>query len=157
MNKGSFITSGRVAQNRKARFNYQIEETFEAGLVLQGAEVKSLRAGRVNINEAFAEERGGELFLLNMQINAYGKGSVFKPEEKRARKLLLKKREINQIFGKILRKGYSLIPLDVYFTSKGLAKVKLGLGVGKSMIDKRQTEKDRDWKREQNRLMKRQA
>lgn len=148
------ISTGRVAQNRKAHFNYQIEEVFEAGLVLQGSEVKSLRAGHVSINDAFAQEDKGELFLLNMKINAYSKSSFFTPEEARPRKLLLKKKELNRIFGRILRKGYSLIPLELYFNHKGIAKIKLGLGVGKSMIDKRETEKQREWNRQKQRIMK---
>ncbi len=148
------ISTGRIAQNRKAHFNYQIEEVFEAGLVLQGSEVKSLRAGHVSINDAFAQEEKGELFLLNMKINAYSKSSFFTPAESRPRKLLLKKKELNRIFGRILRKGYSLIPLELYFNHKGIAKIKLGLGVGKSMIDKRETEKQREWNRQKQRIMK---
>jgi SsrA-binding protein len=148
------ITIGRVAQNKKAHFNYQIEEVFEAGLVLEGSEVKSLRAGHVSMNDAFAQEEKGELFLLNMKINAYSKSSFFAPQEARPRKLLLKKKELNRIFGRILRKGYSLIPLELYFNQKGIAKVKLGLGVGKTLIDKRETEKQREWNRQKQRIMK---
>lgn len=143
-----------VAVNRKARFEYFIEEEFEAGLVLTGTEVKSLRASRVSITEAFAGERNEELWLFNAQINAYEGGNRFNHEPKRPRKLLLHRKQINKLMGRLKAKGVTLVPLTLYFNSRGVAKLKLGLATGKQAHDKRATIKERDWKREQSRLMK---
>jgi SsrA-binding protein len=143
-----------VAQNRKARHNYFIEDSLEAGLVLTGTEVKSLRQGRASIAEAYAGEQSGELYLLNANIPAYEAASRFNHEPKRARKLLVHSRERNRLLGLIRREGYTLVPLRLYFTVRGIAKVELGIARGKRKIDKRETEKRRDWQREKARLMR---
>ena len=147
-------SSKTVAVNRKARFDYFIEEEIEAGLALLGTEVKSLRAGRVSIGEAYAAESNGELWLLNAQIQAYEGGNRFNHEPKRPRKLLLHKRQISKLIGRLKLKGATLIPLALYFNARGLAKLKLGLATGKKQYDKRATIKEREWKREQSRQMK---
>ena len=143
-----------IALNRKARYNYHIEEDFEAGIVLTGTEVKSLRAGEANITDSFAEARMGELFLVNAYIKEYAMGNRFNHEARRARKLLMHRREVNRIAAAIQRKGRTLVPLALYFNDKNRVKVKLGLAVGKKLHDKRATEKDRDWNRQKSRLMK---
>jgi len=143
-----------VAQNRRARHDYFIEDTLEAGLVLTGTEVKSLRAGRASINEAYAAEEGGELYLLNAHIPEYAAASRFNHPPKRPRKLLLHKREATRLQGQVQREGYTLVPLSLYFNSRGIAKVELGLAHGKRKIDKRETEKKRDWQRQKARLMR---
>ena len=143
-----------VAENRKARFNYHIEETFEAGLALQGTEVKSLRAGEGSIAESYAEVRGGEVWLINANIPEFSHGNRFNHEPKRFRKLLLHNREIEKLFGAVERKGMTLVPLSVYFNSRGRAKVELALAKGKQAHDKRQTIKDRDWQRDKARLLR---
>ena len=143
-----------VAQNRKARHNYLIEETLEAGLALQGSEVKSLRAGRASIGEAYAAEEGGELFLLTAHIPEDAPANQFNHPPKRPRKLLVHRRERSRLIGQIQREGYTLVPLSLYFNRRGIAKVELGLAKGKRQIDKRQTEKKRDWQREKARLMR---
>ena len=143
-----------VVQNRKARYNYFIEDRIEAGLVLQGSEVKSLRQGRGSIVEAYAEDQGGELYLVNAQIPVYEAANRFNHTPKRPRKLLLHRRELNRLIGLIRREGYTLVPLSLYFTARGIAKVELGLARGKRKIDKRETEKKRDWQRDKARLMR---
>lgn len=143
-----------VAQNRKARHNYFIENSLEAGLVLTGTEVKSLRQGRASIAEAYAGEQRGELYLLNANIPAYEAASRFNHEPKRPRKLLVHSRERNRLLGLIRREGYTLVPLKLYFNARGLAKVELGIARGKRKIDKRETEKKRDWQRQRARLMR---
>ncbi|MHA1598051.1 MAG: SsrA-binding protein SmpB [Alphaproteobacteria bacterium] len=142
-----------AAQNRKARHNYAIEETFEAGLMLVGSEVKSLRAGHGSITEAYAAEQDGELYLLNAYIPEYA-ASRENHESRRPRKLLMHKREVAKMLAAVNRKGMSLIPLSIYFNARGLAKVDLGLGKGKDKRDKRADTKDRDWKRDKSRLMR---
>jgi SsrA-binding protein len=142
-----------AAQNRRARFDYLIESTVEAGLILVGSEVKTLRLGRASINEAFAVERDGEMWLLNAYFPEYEAANRFNHEPRRPRKLLLKRREMGRLIGQIQREGISLIPISIYFTEKGIAKVELGLGKGKKKGDKRAAEKERDWKREQSRVM----
>ncbi len=146
--------SKQVALNRKARFEYSITEEFEAGMVLTGTEVKSLRAGRANINDAYAAAREGELWLLNAHIEEYGQGNRFNHELRRPRKLLLQARQIRKIIGQLKVKGVTLIPLSLYFNSRGYAKVKLGLGIGKKKYEKRETIKARDWQRQKDRLLK---
>lgn len=141
-------------QNRKARHEYFVEEEIEAGIALLGTEVKSLRAGRANIGEAYAAEKDGELWLINAYIAEYEGGNRFNHATKRPRKLLLKKREIAKLIGKVKIKGYTLVPLSLYFSRSGYAKVKLGLGKGKTLYDKRETEKKRDWERQKAALMK---
>jgi SsrA-binding protein len=143
-----------IAQNRKARFEYEILETVEAGIVLVGSEVKSLRLGKTNITEAFADERNGEVYLINLNIEEYKGANRFNHEPKRPRKLLLHKREQNKLLGAIQRKGVTLIPLQMYFNHKGIAKVTLGIGKGKKLYDKRATEKERDWQRDKARGLK---
>ena len=144
-----------VAQNRKARHNYFIEETFEAGLALTGTEVKSLRGGRSSIAESYVTEAGGEAWLLNADIPEYASGNRFNHERKRPRKLLLHKRQINVLIGAINREGRTVVPLQVYFNERGRAKVEIALVTGKQAHDKRQAIKDRDWKRQRARLLAR--
>jgi SsrA-binding protein len=143
-----------VAQNRKARHNYFIEDRLEAGLVLTGTEVKSLRQGRASIAEAYAGEAHGELYLLNANIPIYEAASRFNHEPKRPRKLLLHKRQRDRLLGLIRRQGYTLVPLRLYFNPRGIAKVEVGIARGKRKIDKRETEKQRDWHREKARLLR---
>lgn len=144
-----------IATNRKARFEYTIEDEFEAGLVLMGTEVKALRAGGVNIQDAYATEKNGELWLLNAHINEYAMGNRENHAPLRPRKLLVHKRELKKLLGKLRTKGVTLIPLRIYFNARGRAKIMLGLATGKKQHDKRQSIKEREFKREQGRLMKR--
>lgn len=143
-----------IAQNRRARFDYEIGEQLEAGLVLYGTEVKSLRAGRCQINEAHAAEMKGELWLFNAYIAEYEGGNRFNHETRRPRKLLLHAREMKKLMGQVKMKGMTLVPLRFYFNAKGFAKVMLGLGRGKKEYEKRDTEKKREWDREKSRIMK---
>ena len=143
-----------VAENRRARFDYYLEETFEAGIALTGTEVKSLRSGEGSIAESYAEVRNGEAFLINSNIREFSHGNRFNHEPKRVRKLLLHEREIARLQGAVERKGMTLVPLSIYFNSRGKAKVELALARGKNAADKRATIKERDWKREQGRLMR---
>jgi SsrA-binding protein len=143
-----------VADNRKARFNYAIGETFEAGIVLTGSEVKSLRAGKATIAESYADARAGELWLINSNIPEYLQASRFNHAPKRARKLLLQKREINRLVGAVEREGMTIVPLKLYFNEKGRAKVEIALARGKKLHDKRETLKKRSWDRERGRLMR---
>lgn len=144
-----------VALNRRARFDYLIEDTIEAGIVLYGSEVKSLRSGKGSIVESYASDEGGdELFLINAFIPEYSQASFFSHDPRRPRKLLLHRRELNRLLGAIRKKGKTLVPLSLYFNKRGIAKVQLGLGVGKKLADKRQTEKQRDWQREKERLIR---
>jgi SsrA-binding protein len=144
-----------VAQNRKARHNYFIEETMEAGLVLTGTEVKSLRGGRSSIAESYVTEDGGEAWLVNADIPEYASGNRFNHERKRPRKLLLHKRQIGVLIGAIQREGRTVVPLEVYFNEKGRAKIQIALVTGKQAHDKRQSIKERDWKRQRARLLAR--
>ena len=149
------LAAGRIAaQNRKARHNYFIDETVEAGLVLTGTEVKSLREGRANIGEAYAKTQDGELFLVNAHISEYSGGNRLNHEPLRPRKLLLRKREIGRLAGAVQRKGVTLVPLEIYFNDRGLAKVRLGVARGKRQYDKRATAKERDWQRQKGRLLR---
>lgn len=143
-----------VAENRRARFDYFLEQTFEAGLSLTGTEVKALREGRANIAESYASTEGDEIVLINAYIPEYGPANRFNHEPRRPRKLLLHRREINRLLGAIQREGRTLIPTRLYFNDKGRAKLELALAKGKKLHDKRATEADRDWKREQGRLMR---
>jgi SsrA-binding protein len=143
-----------VAQNRRARHNYLIEDSFEAGLVLTGTEVKSLRQGRASIVEAYAADQRGDLYLFNSHIPVYDAAGRFNHQPKRARKLLLHRRELARLIGLIRREGYTLVPLSLYFTERGIAKVELGLARGKRKADKRETEKRRDWQRQKARVMR---
>lgn len=143
-----------VADNRKARFNYEIADTYEAGIALTGTEVKSLRSGKATIGESYAGPSGEDLVLYNAYIPEYLQANRFNHEPRRPRKLLLHRREIDRLIGATQREGYSVIPLRIYFNDRGRAKVELGLGRGKKLHDKRETEKKRDWAREKSRLMK---
>jgi SsrA-binding protein len=148
-------TDSRVAvQNRKARHDYSIEDTVEAGLVLTGSEVKSLRMGRANIGESYATEREGEIFLVNAHINEYKQAGPQNHDTKRARKLLLNRREINRLGAAIARDGMTLVPLKIYFNDRGIAKLELGLAKGKRQFEKREAIKQRDWDRQKARVMR---
>ncbi len=149
-------TSGNVvAQNRRARRDYNIVETMEAGLQLTGTEVKSLRAGRASLNEAFAGEKHGEMYLFNAHIPVYeGASSIFNHEPIRDRKLLLHKKQMAHLFGAQKQKGMALVPLKIYFNPRGMAKLELALGEGKRSFDKRETVKERDWNRQKGRLLR---
>jgi SsrA-binding protein len=141
-----------IAQNKRALFEYFIEEKIEVGIVLTGSEVKSIRAGQVALADSHAATENGELFLYNCHISEYEKANRFNHATRRPRKLLLHKRELQKIFGKIKLKGYTLMALSIYFNKKNMIKVELGLSKGKKQHDKRQTMKENDWKREQDRL-----
>ena len=143
-----------AAQNRRARHDYLIEDTLEAGLVLQGSEVKVLRTGQASINEAYADAQAGELFLVNANIPEYKAANRFSHEPRRPRKLLLHRKEVNKLLGAIRREGVTIVPLSIYFNERGRAKVELGLAKGKKMADKRQAEKDRSWQRDKARIMR---
>jgi SsrA-binding protein len=143
-----------AAQNRRARYDYHITDTLEAGLQLQGTEVKVLRQGLASINEAYATERGGEIFLVNAHFPEYPSATRFNHEPRRPRKLLLHKKEINKLLGAIKREGVTLVPLSLYFNDRGIAKCELGLAKGKKKADKRETEKARDWQRDKARIMR---
>ena len=143
-----------VADNRKARFNYEILDTLEAGIALTGTEVKSLRGGKATIAEAYAGPSGDELFLFNAYIPEYLQANRFNHETRRPRRLLLHKRQIDKLIGATQREGFTVIPLKIYFNDRGRAKVELGLGRGKKLHDKRETEKKRTWNRERARLMR---
>jgi SsrA-binding protein len=143
-----------VADNRKARFNYFIDETFEAGVALTGTEVKSLRLGKATIGESYADARGGEIWLINSNIPEYLQANRFNHTPKRPRKLLLHKRQVNRLIGAVERDGMTLVPLKLYFNDKGRAKVELALARGKKLYDKRETDKKRSWERERGRLLR---
>ena len=143
-----------AAENRKARFNYAIEDTIEAGISLTGTEVKSVRSGKSTIAESYADSRGGEIWLINATIPEYLQANRFNHEPKRPRKLLLHRKQINKLMGAVERQGMTLIPLKLYFNEKGRAKLLLALAKGKQLHDKRETEKKRDWSREKGRLLR---
>jgi SsrA-binding protein len=143
-----------VAENRRARFDYHVEDVFEAGLVLKGTEVKALRAGEASIAESYAEVRDGEVWLVNANIPEYSHGNRLNHEPRRPRKLLLHAREVNRLLGAVERKGMTLVPLSIYFNRTGRAKVELALAKGKQTHDKRAAIKERDWKRDKARLMR---
>ena len=143
-----------IADNRKARFNYEIGEVFEAGIALTGSEVKSLRQGKASIGESYADARGGEIWLVNANIPEYLQAGRFNHLPKRPRRLLLHQRQINKLSGAVEREGMTLVPLKLYFNEKGRAKIELALARGKKLYDKRQTEKKRSWERERGRLLR---
>ena len=144
-----------VADNRKARHNYFIESSLEAGIALTGSEVKSLRTGKVAIAESYAQAKEGEIFLLNAHIPEYKMANRFNHEPRRPRKLLVHKKEARKLAAAVQREGLTLIPLKLYFNAKGIAKLELGIARGKKQHDKRETEKKRDWQRDKARLMRR--
>ncbi len=143
-----------VADNRRARFNYEIGEVFEAGIALTGTEVKALRQGRATIAESYADARRGEIWLLNANIPEYLQGGRYNHPPKRARKLLLHRRQIDKLAGAVEREGMTLVPLKLYFNEKGRAKIELALARGKKLHDKRETERKRSWEREKGRLLR---
>ena len=143
-----------AAENRKARFSYEVIDTYEAGLALTGTEVKSLRGGHANIAESYASMEGGELWLINSYLPEYLQANRFNHEPRRRRKLLMKKKEMAKLSQAVERQGMTMVPLKIYFNDRGRAKLLLALARGKNVADKRQTEKDRDWAREKGRLLK---
>ena len=143
-----------VAENRRARFDYAIEDKFEAGIALTGTEVKSLRFGEGSIAESYAEVKEEEVWLINANIPEFSHGNRHNHEPKRPRKLLLHQRQIAKLYGAVARQGMTLVPLSIYFNSRGRAKVELALAKGRKAHDKREYEKEKDWKREQGRLMR---
>jgi SsrA-binding protein len=143
-----------IAENRKARHNYDILERFEAGIALEGSEVKSLREGKANIAESYASPEDGELYLINSSIQEYKQANRFNHEERRPRKLLMHKREIARLIGATEREGMTLVPLRLYFNDRGIAKVELALAKGRKQHDKREAEKQKDWQRQKARLLR---
>jgi SsrA-binding protein len=143
-----------VAENRKARRNYFIEDDLEAGIMLEGSEVKSLRMGGANIAESYATVEGGELWLINSYVAPFAQAKTFGHAERRRRKLLVNRRELGKLAQGVSREGMTLVPLELYFNERGRAKLKLGIAKGKKMVDKRDAEKARDWARDKARLMK---
>jgi SsrA-binding protein len=143
-----------IADNRKARFNYEIGEVFEAGIMLTGTEVKALRQGRATIAESYADTKGGELWLINANIPEYLQGGRDNHEPKRARKLLLHKRQIAKLASAVEREGMTIVPLKMYFNARGRAKIEVAVAKGKQLHDKRATDRKRDWNREKGRLLR---
>lgn len=154
MTKNEIEKRNIIAHNRKARHDYFIEDSFEAGIALLGSEVKSIRAGNVNIIDAYADQKNEEVYLLGAYIAEYKGSTHFNHPTKRPRKLLLHKKEISKLFGKLKIKGYTLVPLSIYINAKNLIKVEVGLAKGKKQHDKRASEKERDWKIEKARILK---
>ena len=152
---GLLSTSATVAENRRARFDYHLEDTFEAGIELAGTEVKSLRHGLCSLNEAYVGPKGDEIYLFNATIPEYQQaGHHLQHEPKRPRRLLLHKKEINRLLGSVTREGYTIVPTKLYFNARGRAKLEIALAKGKKTVDKRETIKQRDWGREKQRLLK---
>lgn len=143
-----------VAENRKARHNYDIVETFEAGIVLTGTEVKSLRNGSPNIAESYASPEGNEIWIINSYVPEYTQGNRFNHDPRRHRKVLLSRREITKMQNSVAREGMTLVPLKIYFNEKGRAKIELAIVKGRKNHDKREADKKRDWQREKSRLLK---
>ena len=154
MGKEKKPTGKTVAENRKARYSYEVIDTYEAGLALTGTEVKSLREGHANIQESYASNEDGEIWLINSYLPEYLQGNRFNHEPRRRRKLLLNKREIARMTQAVDREGMTMVPLKIYFNDRGRAKLLLAIARGKKLHDKRQTEKLRDWNREKGRLLK---
>ena len=143
-----------VAENRRARFNFEIGETFEAGIQLAGTEVKSLRQSKATIAESYVSPEGGEIWLINSNIPEYLQANRFNHEPTRRRKLLLQKRQMDRLVGAVRREGMTIVPLRLYFNERGMAKVEIALAKGKQVHDKRESEKARDWQREKGRLLR---
>ncbi|MEM8935605.1 MAG: SsrA-binding protein SmpB [Pseudomonadota bacterium] len=152
--KKKAASSGLVAENRRARFDYEIEDVIEAGLALTGTEVKALREGKANIAESYASPENGEIWLINASIEEYSAGNRQNHQPRRPRKLLLKRREIARLSQAVDREGYTIAPLRLYFNKRGIAKLAIALGKGKKTVDKRDTVKDRDWSRQKQRLLR---
>lgn len=148
------MTGKLIAENRRARFDYFLEQTFEAGLALTGSEVKSLRNGRANIAESYAAVEGDEIVLVNADIPPYVQANRFNHEPRRPRKLLLHRKEIDRLIGAVQREGRTIVPTKLYWNDKGMAKLELALAKGKKAHDKRATEAERDWQRDKARLMR---
>lgn len=146
--------SNTIAFNRKARHEYNIEEELEAGIILTGSEVKALREGKANISDAYAGERKEEIWLYNAHISEYAAANNFNHEPRRPRKLLLHQKQIKKIVGRLKVKGVTLVPLSLYFNTRGLVKIKLGVGTGKKSYEKRETIKKRDWQRDKARIIR---
>lgn len=143
-----------VAQNRKARHDFAIEEVFEAGIILKGSEVKSLRAGKASLVDCYATDVGDELVLINCYIPEYLQANQFNHDPRRQKKLLLNRKQINKLIGKVRTKGYTIVALSIYFNSRNLAKVEIGIAKGRKNYDKRQREKDLEWEREKGRVLR---
>lgn len=153
-NKKADPNNKLVAENRRARYDYAVEDTVECGMILLGSEVKSLRLGAANIAESYATVEEGELWLVNSAIQPYAQAKTFNHEERRRRKLLASKRELAKMWQSIGRQGMTLVPLKLYFNDKGMAKLLIGIAKGKRQSDKRETEKKRDWQRQKSRLLR---
>lgn len=153
-NRPQMIHSGLVAHNKRARYDYEMIEELEAGMVLTGTEVKSLRRGKCQINDAHAAEKDGELWLLNSSIAPYEMGNRHNHEERRPRKLLLKAKQRNKLLGAIKTKGLTIVPIKLYFNDRGVAKILIGLGKGKKEFEKRDTIKQRDWDKQKGQIMR---
>jgi SsrA-binding protein len=152
--KNGIISHGLVAENRRARYDYEIGDTLEAGLVLTGTEVKSLRLGKAQITEAYASPEQGELWLINSYIPEYLQANRFNHEERRPRKLLVSRKQLARLDQEVARAGNTIVPLKLFFNDQGRAKVLIGLGKGKKNYDKRETERNRDWNRDKSRILK---
>ena len=152
--KSGLISHGTVAENRRARFDYEIGDTLEAGIVLTGTEVKSLRLGKAQIAESYASPENGELWLINSQIPEYLQANRFNHFERRPRKLLVNKKQLAKLDAEVARQGNTIVPLKMYFNEHGKAKLLIGLGRGKKNYDKRETSRNRDWNRDKARIMK---
>jgi SsrA-binding protein len=154
MARPALIAGNIATENRRARHEYSILETIEAGIMLAGTEVKSLRTGRANLADAFAGQQGGELFLFNAYIPEYQVKTAFTHETRRPRKLLVHRKEMRKLLGAVTREGMTLVPLAIFFNPRGIAKVQLGVAKGKKLHDKRAAEKERDWQREKARVLR---
>ena len=154
MTKSKLISFGRITENRKAKFNYEIKEKIQAGIILTGTEVKSLRLGKASISESYASDTNGKLFLINSNIPMYEAANNFNHEPTRQRELLVSKKERNKLLGLIKKEGVTLVPLSLYFNNKGLAKIDIGIAKGKKKEDKRESIKLRDWNRQKSRILK---
>lgn len=154
MIKDKLISHGRIAENRKARFNYEIRDKIQVGLILKGTEVKSLRLGKASINESYAADTLGKICLINSNIPIYEAANNFNHEPLRQRELLVSKKERNKLLGLIKKEGITLVPLYLYFNEKGIAKLDLGIAKGKRKEDKRETIKQRDWNRQKSKILK---
>jgi SsrA-binding protein len=153
-NKPAMIVTGAVAENRRARYDYEILDTLEAGIMLTGTEVKSLRTGKAQITESYASPERGELWLINAHIPEYLQANRYNHVEKRPRKLLVSRKDLARLSESVERAGNTIVPLKLYFNDRGIAKILIGVGKGKKSFDKRETEKKRDWNREKGRIMK---